>query len=520
MPTETAPTALHRVFLFAAIFLAGLCSIIYELLVSTTSSYFLGDSVKQFSLVIGVYMATMGLGSFLSKYIGDRLLDAFVRIELALGFVGGLSVPVLYYLFGKIPNTEYQWVMLGITAVIGTLTGFEIPVLVRLLRTYLPLESNLSYVLGLDYIGALAATLLFPFLLLPFLGTFRTALLFGFVNIALGLLLYALFRSVPAHRPARGYLLGAVGVLLGFAALGYFADCLLADWEDTLYQHKVVYSEQTPYQKLVLTQNGADLRLYLNRVIQFSSLDEYRYHEALALVPLASTRRPERVLILGGGEGLLAREVLRDERVQHVTIVDLDPAVVRLARENPHLRRLNAGALDHPRVTTVAADAMTFLQTDPSGPFDLILADLPDPSNDALVRLYSTAFYRLVRQRLSAEGVFATQASGVFHTPRAFWCIGETLRAAGFKRAVPYHAYVPSFGDWGFYVCAPAFASFPPTEFSFDSKFIDSTSVGDLFRFPPDLPRDTTVVPNRLDQPVLLDYFLEGWERWRNGPTG
>ena len=511
MPSQS--TRFQDVILFGTIFLAGLCSIIYELLVSTTSSYFLGDSVKQFSLVIGIYLAAMGLGSFLSKFIGAKLLESFVRIEIALGLVGGLSVPLLYWLFSRVSTTEYQIIMLGLTAVIGTLTGFEIPVLVRLLKKYYPLESNLAYVLSLDYVGALAATLLFPFLLLPFIGTFKTSLIFGFINVALGVFVYRILSKNLGTRRGISEIVG-VAILLGFAILGFYSEKILAEWEENLYQHRMVYAEQTPYQKLVLTRNGEDLRLYINRVIQFSSLDEYRYHEALALVPLNLVPHPKKVLILGGGEGLLAREVLRDKRVEQVIIVDLDEAVFRLGRTNPYLRELNRGALDDPRVTTIATDAMSFLQEE-AQLYDLILADLPDPSNDALVRLYSTAFYKLAKNRLSATGILATQSTGTFHTPLAFWSIHETLRAAGFENVYPYHAYVPSFGDWGFQIAASRPLDPSSYRLPVEGRFITKASVPGLFEFPPDLAQPPGTEANRLDRPVLLDYFLEGFERWK-----
>jgi spermidine synthase len=164
---------------FAAVFIAGLCSIIYELLISTTSSYFLGDSVKQFSLTIGVYMAAMGIGSWLSKYLEDDLLEWFVKIEIALGLIGGASVPILYFCFDRFSLDGLQWLVLGLTLLIGIFTGFEVPILVRIMKTYYPLKANLANVLSLDYVGALVATLLFPFVLLPFVGVFRTSVAFN-----------------------------------------------------------------------------------------------------------------------------------------------------------------------------------------------------------------------------------------------------------------------------------------------------------------------------------------------------
>ncbi|MGB0931509.1 MAG: polyamine aminopropyltransferase, partial [Chitinophagales bacterium] len=376
----------ERLVFFLTVFIAGLCSLVYELLISTTSSYFLGDSVTQFSLTIGIYMAAMGLGSYLSQFIEDDLLDWFVKIEVLLGLTGGVSVPVLYFAFGAFSTFEYQFIMLGLTTIIGALTGFEIPLLVRILKKYYPLKSNLAYVLSLDYIGALLATLLFPFLLLPFVGIFRTSLVFGLVNVLLGLFIYRFFTQELSVKRKKGLQLGAFAVVVLFVLMGFFAGKILKHWEDNFYTSKLIYSKQTPYQHLVLTKNKDDVHLYINHIIQFSSLDEYRYHEALGLLPLNVAPKKKKVLILGGGEGLLAREVLKFEEVESVKIVDLDAAVFRLAVENTHISTLNEASLSNKKVEPIADDAMKFLkETDEK--FDVILSDLPDPSNESLSRL-------------------------------------------------------------------------------------------------------------------------------------
>lgn len=509
----------ERLVFFLTVFLAGLCSIVYELLISTTSSYFMGDSIKQFSLVIGIYMAAMGLGSYLTKFLDDNLLEWFVKIEILLGLVGGISVPLLYYTFSRVNGTEYQFIMLGLTAIIGTLTGFEIPVLVRILKTYYPLKSNLAYVLSLDYVGALIATLLFPFLLLPFVGTFKTSLIFGFINVALGLFIYNFFTRQLQVKAKKSLLIVSTIVLSCFIGLGISSSHLLKDWEEDLFSTKVIFAKQTPYQKLVLTQNKEDIRLYINRIIQFSSIDEYRYHESLALVPMNVARYKKNVLILGGGEGLLAREILKEQDVEQVTIVDLDPEMFLLAKENPHVKKLNEGIMTHPKVRTIAMDAMTFLFEDNQF-YDIILADLPDPSNDALARLYSTSFYRLVQSRLSAEGLFATQASSTFHTNNTFWCIYETMKASGFSHVYPYHAYVPSFGDWGFVMASKR--DLEPQKYTSDYpvKYLDTTLVRNMFFFEKDIKNPNNLEINYLDNPVLLKYFLEDWEKWRKEKKG
>lgn len=503
-----------RLVFFLTIFIAGLCSIVYELLISTTSGYFMGDSIKQFSLVIGVYMAAMGVGSYLSQFINDNLAENFVKIEILLGLTGGVSVPLLYFTFTRVTGTEYQFIMLGLTAVIGVLTGFEVPILVRILKEQFTLKSNLAYVLSLDYVGALLASLLFPFLLLPFVGTFKTSLIFGFVNVALGLFVYYFMTGEAGEKRKKSMIISALSVLLLFVGMGAGADRLLTAWEQDLYTSRLVFSEQTPYQKLVLTKNNDDLRLYINRIIQFSTIDEYRYHESLALVPMAAARHKKKVLILGGGEGLLAREVLKDPEVESVTVVDLDAKVFEIARENVHLSEVNQGALDNPKVTTVAADAATFLQ-ESSEYYDLIFADLPDPSNDALSRLYSTSFYRLVHQRLGAEGIFVTQATGTFHTKSAFWCIFETVKASEFAHVYPYHTYVPSFGDWGFVAAAKYPLDLQNYNADYPVKYLEPDLVKSLFFFEKDIANPGDIEVNYLDRPVILGYFLEDWERWR-----
>lgn len=500
--------------LIIAVFLAGLCSIIYELLISTTSSYFLGDSVKQFSLTIGVYMAAMGLGSYLSKFIDQKLLSSFIWIELGLGLVGGASVPILYGSFHFLTAGQYQGLMLGLTAVIGTLTGFEIPLLTRIMKKYYPLKANLANVLSLDYIGALAATLLFPFLLLPFFGLFRTSVCFGLLNIALGFFIYSYFRSASKKGRQKGIWLVSGCIIVGFALLLIFSQQLLKRWESQAYSHTIIHAEQTPYQQIVLTKNQDETRLYLNRIIQFSSRDEYRYHEGLALLPAGQSQQPQRVLILGGGEGLLAREVLKLPTVEEIVVVDLDQRVFDLGVHHPRLKRVNEGALTHPKVTTIAQDASLFLRFD-STQFDLILADLPDPSNEAVARLYSTYFFRLARARLAPGGIFATQAGSPFHTRLAYWCIVETLRATGFSTVVPYHIYVPSFGEWGFVLAADRPVHAPQLPTGVATRYLEAERLKHHFKFAPDIGPVEKIRANTLDQPVLLDYYLKEWKTWR-----
>jgi spermidine synthase len=505
--------------LVLSVFAAGLCSLVYELLVSTTAAYFLGDSVRQFSITIGLYLAAMGLGSYLSRLVRTDLLRAFIAVEGLLGVVGGLSVPLLYLVYSA---TDLFWPAVALLILaIGALTGLEIPLLTRILERGEigdGLDVNLSNVLAFDYLGALMATLAFPFVLLPLLGTFRAALVLGLVNLGVGALCLWWFRDAlraPVRR--RGYaFVGAAAVGLGLL-LGA-AGTLTSSWSDSIYEDRVVYREQSRYQRIVMTRYRSDLRLFLNGNLQFSSRDEHRYHEALVHVPLRQVERPRRVLILGGGDGLAAREVLKHEAVEHVTVADLDPAVFELGRTHPTLTRLNARSLHSPRVETVARDAFVFLEN-AKPRYDVILADLPDPNDVSLARLYSRSFYRLVRSALASDGVFVTQATSPYFAKKAFWTIRQTVASAGFAHVYPYHASVPSFGEWGFVMASlrrplrPTASADAPLEVS--TRFLTADLLPSLFAFPKDLAAPAErLTPSTLDRPRVLNRYLDGWRHW------
>lgn len=511
-PTTKSSHQQEKAVLIINIFIAGLCSIIYELLISTTSSYFLGDSIKQFSITIGIYLAAMGLGSYLSRLLGGQLILRFIEVEILLSLVGGSSVPILYFVFANSTPTHFNLIMILMITLIGLLTGLEVPLLSRILTKHYPLKINLSNVLSLDYIGGLIATLLFPFILLPWLGVYHSSLVFGLVNLSLGVINLRVFRSLLDGNKKRRYWLGVLLAMAYFALMLFTAGQLLRAWSDSFYRDRIIFTKTTPYQHLVLTQGGDDLRLYINRVIQFSSTDEYRYHEPLVHLAMSQANYRKKVLILGGGEGLTAREVLKYPEVEQVFIVDIDPEVFHIARTNEQLQELNGGSLFDPRVETVAEDAFVFLRQY-EDLFDVIIADLPDPTNESLARLYSREFFVLARRRLIPDGIFVTQAASPFHTTNAFWCIAASLEAAGFSQVLPYHNYVPSFGDWGFIMAANRELD-TPASIEVPCRYLTDSTARRLTYFEKDLQPNSTIDTNTLDQPRLLDYYLEDWRRW------
>ena len=491
--------------LLVSVFTIGTCGLIYELLAGTIASYLLGDSVTQFSTIIGVYLFSMGIGSYLSRYFRRDLVTSFIEIQILVGVIGGLSSPVLFFAFAEID--AFRVVLYGWVTATGVLVGLEIPFLIRILEDQFPLRDLVSKVLSLDYLGALAASLLFPLWLVPRVGLMRSSFVFGVLNVLVAIWTCHLFRR-QHRRPwltARAY--GALVLLLAGVA---FSDDLMERSERRLYEDPVILSQSSPYQRIVLTQKDGEVRLFLNGDLQFSSRDEYRYHEALVHPGLAAVAAPRLALVLGGGDGMAVREILRDDRVERITLVDLDPMMTEIFGGHGALAALNDHALRSPRVEVINADALVWLEED-ANRYDFIVVDFPDPSNYSLGKLYTTTFYRRLAAHLDTGGVIAIQSTSPLVSRQAFWCIVETVRAAGLH-AAPYHASVPSFGEWGF-VVASRVPFQVPDRFPEALRFLTPAIARSLFEFPTDM----AVVPvevNHLNNQILVRYHGDGWDRY------
>jgi spermidine synthase len=497
--------------LILAVFVVASCGLAYELIAGALSSYLLGDSILQFSTIIGCYLFAMGVGSHLSRYVKDEdVLARFVDIELLVGLLGGLSAMVLFVVFAWL-SAPFRTVLYALVFAIGVLVGMEIPLVMRAMNNNGAKFSELvSRVLTFDYLGALAVSLLFPLLLAPRLGLSRTALLFGIANVAIAFWTIHRFRDSLMH--VSGRILRASLVMIVLVAGFFFADRLTGWSERGLYGDEIVHAITTPYQRLVITRWKDDLRLYINGNLQFSSRDEHRYHEALVHPMMESLPWAKNVLILGGGDGLALRETLRYPNVQHVTLVDLDHRVTDLFKSSEPLVALNKGSFSDPRVRVVNQDAALWLEGSGDAMFDAVIVDFPDPSNFSLGKLYSVPFYRGLLRHVAAHGMVVVQATSPYFAPRAYWSIDATLKEAGFK-TWPYHAYVPSFGEWGF-VLASQDASFtPPVHYRLPMRFLDAEVTRDMFRFAADMPRPE-VEANRLNNQSLVRYFDEDWHQY------
>jgi spermidine synthase len=301
-------------------------------------------------------------------------------------------------------------------------------------------------------------------------------------------------------------------VVAGLLALAFLqADRLTSLAESDIYSDEVVFARQSAYQRIVVTRSRASFQLFLNGNLQFSSGDEYRYHEALVHPAFAVAEHKKRVFIGGGGDGLAAREALRYPEVESIVLVDLDPAMTQLARTFEPLRRLNGDSLGNPKVQVVNEDAMVWL-AERGGEFDVMLIDFPDPNNLTLGKLYTTRFYTLARRHLAPGGAMAVQATSPLFARASFWCIARTLEAAGFF-VRPYHSFVPSFGEWGF-VLARSEAFEVPARVDIGSlRWLNDATMRSLFL----LGEDMTEVPveiNRLNNQALVQYYEREWRKW------
>ena len=520
-----APPPLRRIeiaVLMISVLIVAISGIAYELIIAAVSSYLIGNGVLQFSLTIGLFMLAMGIGSLLSQRIGGNLIGWFVAIELALSMLGGWSTSLLFWAYPG--YTMYRPVSWALILSIGTLVGLEIPLLTRILSTATTWRSAIANVLSLDYFGALVGSVAFPLFLLPTLGLFQSSLGVALLNV-----LVAIGTLIPLGHHLRGrviYWIASTAVVVCLAAGLAGSNWLEDRAEAQLFASNIVYRQQTPYQRIIVTRNGRDdeIRLYLDGHLQFAGNDEHRYHESLVhpamSIPMQRSEKNAdggaRVLVLGGGDGLAVRELLKFPQIGTIDLVDIDPAMTQLANRFAPLRKLNRGALTDPSVTIHHTDAFSFVRDagsivgGPSAiarPYDRVIIDLPDPHNEALSKLYSVEFYKLLRRIIAEDAVIVCQSSSPVFTRRAYWCVKETMVAAGYQT----HSYtipIASFGPWGFHLASP---SRLPEIIKIDdrkTRYLTTEVLRAAATFGGD-ESPLPVVANRLFEPTIYLYYVE-----------
>lgn len=515
---ESPPQAGHtrislpELLLLAGVFVIAACGLVYELAAGALASYLLGDSVLQFSTIIGAYLFAMGLGSWLSRYVERQLLAQFLKIELLVGVIGGLMPAALFMVHSLLPpehSTSFRVLLYGLVLLVGTLVGLEIPLVMRILKAQFGqrygLRELVSQVLTFDYLGALLVAVAFPLLLVPHLGLIRTGVFFGLLNVLVAVWALWLFRGQLRAFKSHAWACGLSLLLLGMAMLQ--AEQLTSWAEQRFYGERILLKRSSDYQRIVLTESRAGTRLFLNGNLQFHSRDEYRYHESLVHPAMAAHGAPKKVLVLGGGDGMAVREVLRYPAVEQITLVELDPQMTQLFASLPLLTRLNEQALQSPKLRIVNTDAFGWLERSREV-FDLIIIDFPDPSNFALGKLYTASFYQLVDQHLAAGGFAVVQTTSPLIARRSFWTVVNTIESVGLS-TTPYHAHVPSFGEWGF-VIASRRPWQAPRELPSGLRYLSPEVLPGMLQFPPDMTRVETGV-NRLSNQLLVQEFEAEW---------
>jgi spermidine synthase len=492
--------------LLISVFVVATCGLIYELIAGTLASYLLGDSVTQFSTIIGTYLFAMGIGSFFSKFLSRNLLSWFITIELLVGMVGGFSAGVLFILFEQV--IYFRVLLYALVILTGTLVGLELPLLMRILKDRIEFSELVSRIFTFDYIGALFASLLFPLVFIPYMGLLRTSFFFGLLNVIVAWIVVRKFkREIHNHRSLQVSAALCVVLLI----IGFVSSDKLTQWGEALtYPDKVVFAKSTPYQRIVITHSVLDWRLFLNGNLQFSSADEYRYHEALVHPGLSLIKNPKNILVLGGGDGMAVREILKYPAVENIILVDLDQEVTKMFRSNVALTRLNNRSLFSPKLTIINKDAFVWVRGQ-QDKFDFIVVDFPDPSNYSLGKLYTVPFYRELARLLSTDGKIVVQSTSPYVARKSFWIIDQTMKNAGLLTK-PYHCYVPSFGEWGYVLASQS--EFKEDHALPDSlRFVDDNTLSQLFIFPPDMSRVNSEV-NSLNNQVLVNTFEKEWANY------
>ena len=498
-------------------FATGLSGIVAEYILSTLATYFLGNSVFQWTMIVSIMLFSMGVGSRLSKFIQSNLLQNFIRIEFTLSILVAFVSVITYSIAAHYGSAGFIIYLLCI--VIGLLIGMEIPLVIRLNNEYEALHVNVSSVMENDYYGSLLGGVFFAFIGLPYLGLTYTPFILGSINFFVACSLFAMLRNSITAPQRQRLLLTTMVVFFLIAGGSLMADDIIKYGEAMRYKDEVVFEKQSKYQKITITQSQDDFWLFINGNQQLSSVDEVMYHEPLVHPVMGLSRSPKNVLIIGGGDGGAAREVLKYQEVESISVVDLDPAMTTLGQEHYLLVEMNQNAMNHPKVTVINTDGFNFLESSRAY-FDVIIIDLPDPKSIELGRLYSFEFYRLCHKRLRPNGLIITQAGSPYYAARAFNCIDLTMQEAGFT-TIPLHNQVVTLGEWGWVMGAKnakkeqlksALQNLPfndiPTAWINTEAMTMITSFGKKA-----FMQDTLQVEvNRIHNPVLYRYYLDG--RW------
>ncbi|WP_158975012.1 polyamine aminopropyltransferase [Cellulophaga sp. L1A9] len=504
----------------AAIFATGFAGIVAEYTLSTLATYFIGNSIFQWTMIVSLMLFCMGLGSRLSKLITKNLIQNFLILEASLSLIVAFSSVLVYTLAAV--SEYYGIVIYSLCMLIGLLIGLEIPLVVRINKEYEDLKSNISSILEKDYYGSLIGGVFFAFIGLPILGLSYTPFVLGIINFLVALIVFYRFKDKIKKRQIV-QLKAVLTIVFGILITGIaFTEPIIQWGEQKKYKDKIVYSEQTKYQNIVLTEWKDEHWLYLNGNLQFCSIDEKMYHEPLVHPIMQLHPNPQRILILGGGDGCAVREILKYPSVEKIDMVDLDPKMTDLGTNHPVLININQGSMNSKKLQIYNKDAYIHLEQNVTDFYDVIIADLPDPRNIELGRLYSHEFYSLCYRKLRPNGLIITQAGSPYFATKAFSCIDETLKSAGFT-TVRLHNQVISMGEWG-WVLGTKNTTITSEQLkqkiqniqfkNVQTNWINNEAMQLITSFGKDFFKlNDSIEVNKVHNPVLYQYYLDGnWD--------
>ncbi|TLX76114.1 polyamine aminopropyltransferase [Labilibacter sediminis] len=508
----------YSAILIAAIFATGFSGFAAECLLSTLATHFLGDSTFQWAMIVSTMMFSMGLGSRISKSFTSKLTEKFLMLEFILSLVVSF-VPLIVYTASAY-TASLAVVIYSCSIIIGILIGMEIPLVTRINDQYDDLRVNISKVLEKDYYGSLVGGIFFAFIGIPFLGLNYTPFFLGIVNFSVAVGVYVFLNRFISASFKLPFNITILAISLVLISGLFLADPIITYGEQQKYKDKVVYAEQSKYQRIVMTQWKDDFWLYLNGNQQLCTMDEMMYHEPLVHPVMTLHPHPKEVLVLGGGDGCAVRELLKYQETNLITLVDLDPAMTKLGMEHPMLTKLNKNSLLDPKVKVINSDGFTFISENKHF-YDVIIVDLPDPRTIELGRLYSEEFYKIAYKHLRPNGMIITQGGSPYFATKAFRCIVKTMQSAGFN-TVPLHNHVITLGEWGWSLGIKKSNDFPLKKalqkLSFDhieTKWIDHEAMQLITSFGKDIypGHNDTVKVNKIHDPVLYKYYLKGnWD--------
>ena len=513
-----SPLGKHGYLLKIAIFATGISGIVAEYLLATLATYFLGDSIFQWTMIVSVMLFSMGIGSLMSRKITKELLFKFLTLELLLSLLASFSVVIIYYVAGYFKGyVTFYIYFLSIS--IGILIGMEIPLVTRINDSYEELKRNISSIMAMDYIGSLIGGVFFAFWGLPRLGLTYTPFVVGGINFLVAMSLFIIIWK-KIERKKSALILSTITAVILLVGL-FTSDEVKRFSEQKRYKEKIIFQEQTRYQNIVITQKKDVFWLFINGNQQLSTLDEYVYHEALVHPSIHLAKDKKKILILGGGDGCVAREALKYKEVEKIVLVDLDSVMTDIAREHWVLSELNHESLDNSKVTIINADAFTWLENQQEK-FDVIIVDLPDPKSIDLSRMYSKEFYWVCRANLAEGGSIVTQAGSPMFATEAYECINLSMKAAGFS-TLTLHNHVLTLGEWGYIIGKIETQSNLDKEAlafnlrsDISTAWLNNEAFEGMQKFGKPHVDLSEVQVNTISEPILQKYYLRGnWDFYR-----